>query len=327
MRTISDLPPERWDQIVENSLEGTFFHTYTWAKIVSDSYGFDIETKLFIFNDGSEVLFPLMKTHTRGGIFREFHSMPFSTYGGPLPSDIDDSKLAKILSTFRTSDSLSVIPNPLYFRTYWKGFEHTNFPTHILPLAEGFDYIWDKRFAGKVRNQCRKAEKEGYEIGVNNSLEAFKWFSDTYSEAAARRGEIPYPFSLYKAMQENAGERIKLWCAEKEETLVGALPALYGPRDVFYWSIAVEPAHIKNNLNNLLLKRVVEDACSRGYQYFNFGASSVGGRELESVAKYKESFGADRIEYPIYVREGLLYRASKKVYRILGFSRSSREGN
>lgn len=312
---ITPVSPEKWDDIVKNTPGGTFFHTYTWAKILSESYGYEIATKLFIFSDGTNVLFPLMRTFTKLGIFRQFESMPFSTYGGPLPADIGDEKLAQILAPFGTRDSLTMIPSPLFSRKHWTGLDHAEFSTHILPLGNGFDTIWNVKFSGKVRNQCRKAEKEGYQISVDNSLEAFRWFGNTYQKGAVARGEITYSFTLYEAMSKNAGERIKLWCAKKDEKLVGCLPALYGPRDVFYWSVAIDPEHIKFNLNNLLLKVAIEDACNRGYEYFNFGASFSDGRELESVAKYKASFGTDRIEYSIYLKEGYLYRISKQISR------------
>lgn len=315
MDFVSEVSPEKWNSIAETSPEGTFFHTYTWAKVLKESFGFDIATKLFVFDDGTEVLFPLMRTFTKFKVFREFYSMPLSTYGGPLPSNIDNGKLAKILSIFKPTDFVSIIPNPLFFQRLWKDFDHLEVFTQILPLTEGFDDVWNNRFAGKVRNQCRRAERESYDISVNNSLEAFMWFSDTYNKAAGARGETPYSFSLYQAMHDNAGEHIKLWCATKEGRLAGCLPALYGPRDVFYWSIAVEPEHAKYSLNNLLLKVAIEDACKRGYQFFNLGASSVGGKELESLIQYKKSFGGERINYPIYLRTGYLYRLSRTIYR------------
>jgi lipid II:glycine glycyltransferase (peptidoglycan interpeptide bridge formation enzyme) len=57
-----------------------------------------------------------------------------------------------------------------------------------------------------------------------------------------------------------------------------------------------------------LLKTAIADACKRGFEVYNFGASM----NLESVRKFKESFGAKRLDYPYYAIYGKSYANVQK---------------
>ena len=60
--------------------------------------------------------------------------------------------------------------------------------------------------------------------------------------------------------------------------------------------------------NNALLETVIREACENGVKIFDFGASGP----LDSVRKFKESFGAGAVEFPIWSRQSARYEWTQK---------------
>ena len=66
---------------------------------------------------------------------------------------------------------------------------------------------------------------------------------------------------------------------------------------------------------NLLLWHILQDAGSRGYQSVNLGA----GRPDDLTGdKYKELFGAERLDYGYYIYESPWWQQVKKLRQVIG---------
>jgi len=329
MEVVKNVSFEKWNEILSGSRRRTFFQTHLWAKVLDETYdNYRVATRLFTFDDGLEVLVPCMEIRLDGhGLRRKYESMPLGTYGGLICGGgmVTDLHVKRIIRHFETTCVTSICfnPDPLSDPAtgYPSGGAVTPTYTHILPLEKGFDHIWQNEFSSKVRNQVRKAEKSGVEIYVDSSMEGFKRYYAIYTESSKRWGKDKpdYPFKLFEALSRVDHRYVRLWMARAEgEVIAGALNFYYGD-NVFYWGGAMLKEYSKYCPNNLLLKTAILDACREGYRYYNFGASG----SLEGVRKFKESFGAKRVDYNVYCYSNRslshkLYRKSLGIVRSLG---------
>jgi len=306
MKVIRNVSPEKWTEIVSRSPDATFFHTYEWARVIQDTYGYEMHTRLYLFDNGKEVLVPLMKTHSvDGGLFGVFESMPFGCYGGLLSTDALSQKEAeRIVTDLRQmrAAKMALYPNPLSSVSLSKDIISAHAYTHILSLRNGFDYIWTNDFTSKVRNQARKAEKSEVEVYADSSLNAFETYYAMYLDSGKRWEQVAdlHPFSLFANLAELRSEHVNLWLARiGNKVIAGVLNFSFG-RQVMWWAAAYYKEYGMYCPNNLLLKTAITDACQRGFEVYNFGASM----NLENVRRFKESFGAKRLDYPCYTIYG-----------------------
>ena len=324
MRVIFNVSPREWDRIVRQSKDESFFQTRTWANIMKDSYGFEIATRLYLFDDGAEVLLPLMKTFTRFGFFAEYVSMPL-TYGGFVSSSaIEKQKIEAIFDTFAANEAVVIGPRPLFPLDCGQGVLRLNSYTHILQLDGGFEQVWNHRVKYKRRNRCRKAQEMGVEIVQDCSPEAFKEYYSIYLSASlAREQTSPYPLALF---EEIAGkpENIKLWLAKLDKKTIAGSIAFYNHQGLLYWSESTFAEFMHYHPADALVGHIIEDACNHGFKYIDFGGSAAaGGHELEGVRFRKENFGAERVDYSSYRWEGSLFRLGRRLSHLSKIGRKS----
>jgi hypothetical protein len=318
VQVISKISPERWDQLVTRSADSTFFQTHTWAKILEHSFGFDIATRLYLFEDGEEVLLPMMKTFTRLGIFAEYVSMPLA-YGGFLCSSLlSEEKTQKILQTFGSNEALFIGSRPLASVGCGTDAKKIDYYTHILWLDGDFDQVWSQKVKKRRRNRCRKAEEMGVSIVEDSSLGAFQEYFSIYREASLLRGQTShYPESLFTEMADAKCENIRLWLAKLgPQTIAGSI-VFCDRQSLFNWSESTVAEYANYHPASALVKHIIEDACKRRFKYVDFGGSmATDGQELEGVRRHKESFGAERVNYSAFRWEGRLFRIGRQISRL-----------
>ncbi|MEK6303071.1 MAG: GNAT family N-acetyltransferase [Acidobacteriota bacterium] len=170
--------------------------------------------------------------------------------------------------------------------------------THILSLAGGFESVWTNRFAGKVRNQCRAAERRGVEIRVGKGAADFEAYYPIYMASVSRWGRdaTSYPLGLFRALAKLAGKGVELKLAMVEGRVVGGVLLLHGRRNTLYWGSAMLKEYSRYSPMNAVLRSAIEEACEKRMEWFDFGASD----KLDSVRTFKESFGALPRSYKNY---------------------------
>lgn len=318
MRVISNVSQKKWDEIVRYSTNSTFFQTWTWANILKNSFGFEIATKLYLFDDGVEILLPLMKTFSKFGIFVEYVSIPLA-YGGFVSNPtIDKERVQEILTTFGSNEAVVIGPHPLTSNLCSENLQKLDFYTHILWLEGNFDEVWNHKVKKKRRNRCRKARELGVVITEDCSLNAFEEYYSIYHMASlARRQANIYPKSLFEEMARSKSRNIKLWLAKLDHKTIAGSIVFYNHEGLFNWSESTIADFAHDHPASALVERIIEDACNRGYKYVDFGGSlGEDGRELEGVRQHKESFGAQRVNYSAYRWEGKLFQFGRQISRL-----------
>ena len=293
---------QKWNKIVRNSENSYFFHTPAWAKILEETYGYRIATRLYEI-EGDEILIPMMEGKKYG--FSYYHSMPLG-YGGIFSaSDLSSEILKKILKDIVGGRHLFFyLSLPPFFSfsiqedsTIRQVNSEWNY-THMISLEKGFEYLWKNKFKRDLKRGIKKAEQNNVEIINTNKLESFELFYSLYKNRSEIWGyEVPpHPWKLYENLHKFGSSHVQLRLAVKDcKTIAGLITFEYGD-SIFRWMNASLKKYLKYYPNNLLDKEVIEYACKMGFKYYNFGASG----NLEGVRKYKERFGAEKVELKKY---------------------------
>jgi hypothetical protein len=294
---VSSVSIQDWWSWIEDKNYGPF-QSPAWAQAHEESYSNrKIIVKLFTFSDGTEVLFPLVEMKSKLG-FKSYESMPEGGYGGLLwnkmPSSEQLNKIINKVKKFNVSH-FGIFPSPGedYRFLEQKGFVPGDAFTHILNLE-------DLHFHGKCRNQIKKAVKSGVTTEWVNDISGPRNYYDLYLKSAARwdlSSNLIKPLKFFVMLFELGQGKVKYYLAKYNGEYVAGVVVLCGKKSCFYWSGAMLKEFGSICPNNLLIDRVVEDACNNGYKSLNMGSSTG----LPGVQKFKESFGAQRVNYKYYI--------------------------
>jgi lipid II:glycine glycyltransferase (peptidoglycan interpeptide bridge formation enzyme) len=308
--TISE---QKWESFLENAGNSCFFQTPRWAKILHESFGLRIATRLYSI-DGIEVLIPMMEQKKFG--FNILNSMP-QGYGGIFSQpELNEEYIRLILkSIIGGNNILFILSLPPFTHLELKEDpkilvqkEKRN-NAYILSLDTSYQDISRKKFNRNATRCIRKADKD-INIFVKNDLESYKCFYSLFQERALEWGykETPYEWKFFEALMKYGSPNVKLWLAEKNGDVIGGLMAIESNKSLFTLLMASPLKYQKYFSNHLLYRSIIEWACDHGIEYINFGSSEG----YEGVRKFKESFGASKIELT-------KYWVSSRIFNYLGY--------
>lgn len=318
MKEIDNVSKEFWDDVVAKSNHATFFHTYTWAKIISDTFPeYSISTKGFVFDDGTKAVLPLLSTRMGlKGFFRSYRSMAPEIYGGIVTNGrlLTDDEICNIFKPLQKigTTSVFIVGNPFYKYEVPEYYNKESMFTQVLDLRKGFDDIWSGYSKGH-KSSTKKAEKMGVEIDLAQGLDDYKAYYIVYEDSLRRWGNeasICYPFTLFHNIFKMNSPNIKLWIARVDGKIIAGALLFYCNKHIAYWHGASLEDYFDYCPNNLLQTKIIQTACDEGYWYYDFNPS--GGHE--GVVRFKKSFGTERLNFSAYkwTANSLFYKIYQK---------------
>jgi hypothetical protein len=307
----------KWQKFLEEMPDYNYSQLPKWAYNWEKSYPeYKVGTKLFTFPDKTKILIPLIEKSAKYG-YKQLISLPYGTFGGILwdkkPSKLQIRYIIKNLLA-RNILSVEIYPNPLnwteiqFLEDY--GFQANLVFTHILYLNKEYEKIWKNVF--KNRTQIRKALKEGINIIIGKDSSHIQAYYELYMSSVEKWKELKggiIPFHFLNNLFCSDKENIRCYMAQYKGKYIAGAIILYGKKNCFYWTGGMLKEYSYCRPNNLLFNKIIEDACSEGYSYFDMGAS-VG---LPGVEKFKESFGAKKVEYKYFTYKNPLFETYKKL--------------
>lgn len=318
MKVINSLSKSRWEEFVRVYEHNYLFHTPAWAKILEETFGYQIATKLYEIA-GNKILVPMMKRRKYG--FSLYDSMPLG-YGGIFSSsELSSNQLQEMFEYLVGGGNLFFILTlppfcnlPIQNNSHIKevDLKEGNY-THILLLEREFEYLWKNKFKQENRTAIRKAEKNNIDVLNENSLQNFREYYEIYAESSKRWGykKPPYPLKFFENLCKFGNSHVQLRLAIKDEEIIAGLINFYYDKNVFYWGSAFLERFGKYRPANLLLKDSIEYACNEGYKYYNFGGSG----SLMGVRKFKESFGAEKAYIKRYIVSSQLGKLANMILK------------
>jgi hypothetical protein len=320
----------KWEEIILKSDNTYFFHSPTWVKIIEKTFD-DYRTATRMYNvNGKSILIPMMEKNTYGKYaygFKLFDSMPMGHGGGFSESDIttDDFRcLVDDIIGHRHILYLALPPfvnisagkSALKIKDEWNIKDEFNY-THILNLeGKDFEYI-EKNYKKTKRRSIRKAIKSGIEIRNGVSLDDFRDYYNLYAAKATQKwGYPPLPFKFFRKLHRYGSPHVKLSLAIKDDKTIAGRITFHYSKTIFNYGSVYLDGYGTFNPASLLLNDSIKHACQEGYKYIDFGGSG----KLEGVRRFKEEFGAEKVEIKRYLSKSNFAKILRKITKSLGIN-------
>lgn len=273
---------DAWDTYVQRHPAACLGHAFAWRRVFADAYG--LETTMLEARDGDGRLrgvLALTAMRSLSGA-RSFVSLPFLDAAGILCDDAA-AELALL-------DAARALTAPVELRQRetlaTQSLHAASRVELLLPLGGGEDARW-RALPGKVRNQTRKAWKEGLAVG-DPSPRDLTDFHGVHRHAMRELGSPPHAASFFRAIANAFGDRARCVVVRDGERAIGGLFAIdYAGTVTVPWAstLASERARCPNNL---LYWEALRWAESRGASCFSFGRSPWNG----GTHRFKRGWGA-----------------------------------
>jgi len=312
---------DEWDYAWRKCPYSTFFHSREWAGIWADyTIGRISPDPMGIeLSDGTKIVLPFSRHKIKNNIFsllvkKHISSPAAGTFGGWLSDTTLDHSKQALLINFITKR---------YPNLEWRinPYEKMLLPieyiclredkTHTLDLSIGFDKIyhrWTKGHASAVR----KAQKTGIEICVAKSVDEWKSYFCVYEHTLNRWGEKAtsnYSWNLFDIIFRLNSSNITLWLARYNGLVIAGALCFYSPTHVVYWHGAALSDYFDIRPVNLLMYKIIKNACDNNYLWFDFNPSG----KHEGVSAFKKSFGCESKTCDVYVSKSQLLKASNNI--------------
>jgi len=291
---------EEWDVHWKNCKYATYFHSRTWNEVwqVYTERKTKAEAYLVQFSDGKNAIIPHVYKSKYRGLYKRLLMSPAGTFGGWISKDNLEKAHVILLYDFLKRKNIiwRVSPYSPYsevINTVGGKKDKTN----VLPLHDDFESIFRTWTKGH-KSAAKKAKREGVSIQLAESIEDWKNYYKIYQKSLERWGEkatSEYTWKLFAELYKTKSNNIKLWLAFFNKDLAAGALCFYASKHVVYWHGAANEEYFNLRPVHYLLQEVIEDACNKNYQWFDFNPS--GGHK--GVRKFKRGFATVEKESPI----------------------------
>jgi FemAB-related protein (PEP-CTERM system-associated) len=263
-----------WDAYVSGHPERTVDHLWGWRSIFERVFGQECVYLVARRSGGLAGVLPLVRFRSR--LFGRFvTSVPFLNYGGLLA---DDDVAARGLLAHAKTEAAAFGATHLELRHQRRVFADLPYRQHKLafvrPLPPTVEALWAETDR-KVRNQVRKAQKEGLTAECGGS-ELVPAFYRVFGENMRDLGTPVYPQRLFEETCLVFPDRTQVFVVRQGvKTLGGAVAIRLADTLLVPWASSLRAyRHLCPNM--LLYWTMLDRATTDGVRTFDFGRSSPG---------------------------------------------------
>jgi serine/alanine adding enzyme len=292
-----------WDAYIHAHADATSDHLWGWRTVFEEVFGQE-PVYLTAWRHGAVVgVLPLVRFRSR--LFgRSVVSLPFLNYGGLLTSD-EAAGNALVEAAISLAREFKASHVELRHRQR----QRLELPcrAHKLalarPLPRTSEELW-KETDRKVRNQVRKAQKEGLTAGAGGS-ELVGDFYGVFAENMRDLGTPVYAKRLFEQTLRAFEDRVRIVCVRLDgRTVAGAVMIRFRDTVLVPWASSLR-AFRPLCPNMLLYWTMIEQATVDGARVFDFGRSSPDA----GTHHFKLQWGAEASplhwEYVLLTRESV----------------------
>jgi FemAB-related protein (PEP-CTERM system-associated) len=285
---VSD-PGAEWDEFAEETPGATLGHAAAWARVLREAYGLAPHYLAARDADGRLAgLLPLVELRSLRGR-RELHSLPFLDAAGVLARDerAERALLAAALERARARSAHALElrqPVPLAAAPPAAELDRVDL---ALPLEPDEERQW-KGLPAKVRNQTRKAEREGLRLAAGRAEDLVAAFYGPFAANMRDLGSPVHARAFFAAIARAFGERARIAVTCRGERPVGGLVALHFAGVVTVpWASTLREERASCP-NNQIYWEALRWAIARGARELDFGRSP----RDSGTFRFKRGWGA-----------------------------------
>jgi len=285
--TIYDGDNVEWDAYINAFPGASNYHQFNWKRVIEQSFGHRTYY-LVAQNRGNEIRGVLPLVHMNSSLFGNFLiSLPFVNYGGLLCSDYEAAEAMISESARILKESGSAHAEFRHLRIWGSGLSLKQHKvTMLLDLEKSMETQW-KKLDTKVRNQVRKAEKNGLKTVVGY-LELLDGFYEVFCRNMRDLGTPVYGKSFFRNILETFPESTKIVSITLGgKTIASGILTWFKDTIEVPWASSVRD-YRELCPNNLLYWEALKFAINRGLRTFDFGRSTPD----EGTYRFKKRWGA-----------------------------------
>lgn len=283
-------------QDIEEQLQKQFYYHPEWLALLSRLYGYSVIPVTSRDEEGrvSGVLMLCLMSSPLTG--KRMVSLPFSdtcpllATSDSVAADLVDQALSLARQyrvryvELRTGqhpvlDKRSdMVSNDLYVR--W-----------VLPLGGGSTALWSA-LRKPVQRQIKKAQNQGVTIRVAQQREDVELYYHLHLLTRSKKQGMPaqpraFFYGLWDAFA--AEKKMQILLAEHEGKCIAGMVLLASDTTIRYAYGASDERYLNLAPNNLLMWTAISNACTDGYQSFDFGRTA---RDNHGLMEFKRRWGA-----------------------------------
>lgn len=298
---------DSWDGFVRQQDEARFCHFFDYSTALA-CYGYTERNLCFL--RGSEIVGVLPAVQVKSLLYgRKLVSQPFSEYGGLLLSpDLSPDEVGEVfalLSAYAKNRArvaqVEMHGNhgvPPELREKWT-VPFIPQKLAFLPLDRPIDDIWRKVLEPAARKKVNQAVKNGLTVVSECDEQIIRTrFFPMYLLAMKRLGAPPHTINYYLNCKRAFGERMMMYWAKKDETVIAGLLGFSTGTRVSVINTVSDPAHWNLRPNDLLHWEFVKWAAANGHSYFDFGNVRYDGQ-----MGFKAKWGCQLAEHKFYLMQ------------------------
>ena len=301
-----------WDELVSCHPETTVFHTSSWARVLSSTYGY--RPTYFMWVEGGKIiaLLPFMEirswlTKTRGV------SLPFTDECVPiLANGLSYLEVLPPVIDFAESRSWKT----LEFRGRARGMSNlpvaAEYLSHEVDLSGGEEETCS-RIRDNAQRNVRKAEREGVSAEPDRTPAGMREFYRLNCLTRKEHGLPPQPVRFFENIREhilNKGLGTLLLARYRGKPISGAVFLHFGQKAIYKYGASDRSyQHLRGN--NLVFRVGIRLLCSQKFRTLSFGRTDL---HHEGLRQFKLSWGATEksLQYVRYDVQSKAYLRTKK---------------
>jgi hypothetical protein len=331
---VSPAPRTAWNEAVASDPAALISQSPTWTDAAGAGGGDTHATRQYEFDDGERMVLPLLRRRAIASSLPDGLGM-----GGLVGAARTPATVAAVLEDLRDLGALSVRirPNPVEADVWGAalpaGATTVARRAHVLDLRVGPDELW-ANLHKSTRRSVRKAEKSGLEVICDTEGALLDEFDHLYGLSVQRwaRGQNE-PLLLarwrnrgrgsaeeLRSRAQALGRQFRLWVARQDGEPAAAIIVLVGAVAHYTKGATNRELAGPTRANHLLQWSAMQDSMAEGCLTYHMGDTG----SSDSLARFKESFGAEPIDYQEIRLErlpltGADRRVRGAVKRIVGF--------
>jgi hypothetical protein len=287
-----------WDAKIAALPGSSFFYTQEWAKVLQASYGY-VPLYFALADSGAmRALLPMMEVSSfltgKRGV-----SLPFTDYCQPL---VPHEQV--FFALFETAKQEAK-------RRGWKYIDlrFTNgilkgeipslfFHGHVLDLSVGLEQLFGQ-FSDTSRRNIRKAEKQGVEVGFENTLEALQDFYRMNCMTRQRHGLPPQPWHFFENVHREIiarGMGITAMARHEGKPVSANVYFHFGDKALFKFG-ASDKRYQHLRAGNLVMWEAIRFYAGKGCKCISFGRTEP---ENKGLRRFKEGWGTKETDITYY---------------------------
>lgn len=306
-RLVNPLNIENWDELLSQHTDASFFHTQSWARVLSETYGYTPKYFSIFSEDKLSSLIPMMEIKSlltgRRGV-----SLPFTDYVQPIVSRPDKAQefwgwLVEYANKSRWQHI--DLRGDIYGQP--TGSVYDSFFQHDIRLEGKTEQLFSRLSINNRRN-IKKALREDVEVVLRNDMKSVDDFYYLNAITRKKHGVPSQPYKFFKNLFRyiiNDNKGIVVLARKNGKVVAGSIYLFFGESAIYKYGASIKEGS-SLRANNLVMWKTINWLTERNFKLLSLGRTD---KNNIGLLRYKNGWAAEQKSINYY-----RYRVKDKAF-------------